>query len=123
MVSVAGQRGAITGSDLVPLHTGLGADFRLAERAYKDYPGMYTMVEIPASLWTLLPNVSDPWGSELLAVDAATQLKNMGYIPGSIHSADANPDAATWSGWSATPQVVGVDGKTRRWVFLHVFKP
>jgi hypothetical protein len=47
----------------------------------------------------------------------------MGHISGSIHSADANPDAVTWSGWSATPQVVGVDGKTRRWVFLHVFKP
>jgi maltose alpha-D-glucosyltransferase/alpha-amylase len=123
MVKVAGDRGAIIASDLVPLHTGLGADFRLAERAYKDYPGMYTMVEIPRALWNLLPPVSDPWGSELLPVDAAVQLKNMGYIPGTIHSADANPAAQTWSGWSATPEVVGVDGVSRRWVFLHVFKP
>ncbi len=123
MVSVAGQHGAIIGHDLVPLHTGLGGDFRLAERAFQDYPGMYTMVEIPQSLWNLLPAVSDPWGHELLPVPAAQQLKTMGYIPGTIHSADADPQASTWSGWSATPAIVGVDGKTRRWVYLHVFKP
>jgi trehalose synthase len=123
MVTVAGQRGAIIASDLVPLHTGLGADFRLAERAYKDYPGMYTMVEIPQNLWNLLPNVTDPWGHDFVSVDSAVTLRNMGYIPGTIHSADADPNAATWSGWSATPEVVGVDGKIRRWVYLHVFKP
>jgi maltose alpha-D-glucosyltransferase/alpha-amylase len=123
MVKTAGDHGAIIGSDLVPLHTGLGADFRLAERAYADYPGLYTMVEIPPSLWKLLPPVTDPCGTALLPVPAAVQLKNMGYIPGTIHSADADPAAQTWSGWSATPEVVGVDGATRRWVYLHVFKP
>jgi glycosidase len=51
------------------------------------------------------------------------QLKQKGYIPGIVPSADANPEAATWSSWSATPPVVGVDGKTRRWVYLHIFKP
>jgi len=123
MVSVSGQHGAIIGSDLVPLHTGLGADFRLAERAYLDYPGMYTMVSIPKNLWSLLPPVSDPWGSALLPIPQAVQLKNLGYIPGWVHSADANPAATTWSSWSATPEVVGVDGVDRRWVFLHIFKP
>jgi hypothetical protein len=39
---------------------GLGADFRLAERGYKDYPGMYTMVEIDQKDWGLLPPVEDP---------------------------------------------------------------
>jgi len=123
MVSNARQQGATIGSDLVPLHTGLGPDFRLAERAYKDYPGMYDMVEIDQADWTLLPNVDDPWGHALVPKDAAMQLKQKGYIPGLIVSADADPDAANWSGWSATPEVVGVDGKTRRWVYLHVFKP
>jgi len=123
MVQNAGQRGAIIAGDLVPLHTGLGPDFRLAQRAFKDYPGMYTMVEIPQELWTLLPKVDDPWGSALVPREAAAELKNRGFIPGIINSADADPSSDTWSGWSATPEVVGVDGKTRRWVFLHVFKP
>jgi trehalose synthase len=114
MVKTASDHAAVIGSDLVPLHTGVGADFRLAERAYKDYPGMYTMVETPKSLWGLLPSVSDPWGHELLPVPAAQQLRNMGYIPGTIHSADADPAAASWSGWSATPEVVCGDDDRRR---------
>ena len=123
LVSVAGQQGAVVGSDLVPLHSGLGPDFRLAEMADKQYPGLYDMVEIQQKDWGLLPNVADPNGTALVPQDAAVQLKEKGYIPGLIHSADADPQAATWSGWSATPPVVGVDGKTRRWVYLHVFKP
>lgn len=78
MVKTAGDHGAIIGSDLVPLHTGLGADFLLAERSYKEYPGMYSMVEIPQNLWNLLPTVHNPPGHELLPVDAAIQLRNMG---------------------------------------------
>jgi maltose alpha-D-glucosyltransferase/alpha-amylase len=123
LVNDAGQQSAAIAADLVPLHTGIGPDFRLAERAYKDYPGLYDMVEIDQKDWGLLPAVSDPWGHELVPKDVAVQLKQKGYIPGLINSADADPNAGTWSGWSATPEVTGVDGKTRRWVYLHVFKP
>lgn len=123
LVSNAGKQGAIIAGDLVPLHTGLGPDFRLAERAYKDYPGMYNMVQIQEQDWGLLPQVDDPWGTALVSREAAVQLTQKGYIPGLIDSADAASGANEWSGWSATPAVVGVDGKTRRWVYLHVFKP
>ena len=123
MVRNAQQQGASIGSDLVPLHTGFGPDFRLAERAYKDYPGMYNMVEIAQQDWGLLPTVNDPSATDLVPKDAAVQLKQKGYIPGLINSADANPDAQNWSGWSATPPLVGPDGNTHRFVYLHVFKP
>jgi maltose alpha-D-glucosyltransferase/alpha-amylase len=123
MVQVAAEHGAIVAEDLVPLHTGLGADFRLAERAYKDYPGLYTMVEIDSQDWPLLPAVDDPWGTALVPRESAVQLWQKGYIPGLIDSADAASGANEWSGWSATPEVVGVDGEKRRWVYLHVFKP
>jgi len=123
MVRVAGERGAIIAEDLLPLHTGLGADFRLAERVYKDYPGLYTMVEIGQQDWALLPPVDNSWATALVPRDAAIQLREKGYIPGLINSADAASGANDWSGWSATPEVVGVDGLTRRWVYLHVFKP
>jgi trehalose synthase len=100
-----------------------GPDFRLAELAYKDYPGLYTMVQINPEDWGLLPPVDDPWGSVLVPREAAMTLKQKGYIPGIINSADAASGANEWSGWSATPEVVGADGRTRRWVYLHVFKP
>ena len=55
--------------------------------------------------------------------DRAGRLTCKGYIPGVIKSNDAARDAGKWSGWSASGEVVGVDGKVRRWVYLHYFKP
>ena len=49
--------------DIVPGHTGKGADFRLAEMNVGDYPGIYHMVEIPQQDWGLLPDV--PTGAGL----------------------------------------------------------
>src|SRR6478672_8510976 len=43
MVQVAREHHGIIAGDLVPLHTGKGADFLLALRGYKNYPGIYTM--------------------------------------------------------------------------------
>jgi trehalose synthase len=122
MVKVAGDRRGLIAGDLVPLHTGTGPDFRLAARAYKDYPGMYTMVEIGKEDWPLLPKVDDPWKGELVPKSAAVTLTKKGYLPGLVNSNDAAEDAKERSGWSATGEVVGADGKTRRWVYLTYFK-
>lgn len=122
MVRTAKQHGGSIAGDLVPLHTGIGADFRLAERAYKDYPGLYTMVEIRQEDWELLPDVADEWGAEVVSKETAQKLRDKRYIPGLINSNDASPKARELSGWSATGEVTGVDGRQRRWVFLHYFK-
>ena len=45
--------------DIVPGHTGKGADFRLAEMGYADYPGIYHMVGIAPEDWHLLPDIPD----------------------------------------------------------------
>jgi trehalose synthase len=122
MVRTAERHGALIAGDLVPLHTGIGADFRLAERAYKDYPGMYTMVEIRKEDWQLLPEVDGLWAAGVVSKEAAKELHDKRYLPGLINSNDASPEARELSGWSATGEIPGVDGKTRRWVFLHYFK-
>ena len=123
LVEAAAARGGSIAGDLVPLHTGLGPDFHLALRRYRDYAGMYTLVEIPKADWGLLPAVTGPWDVALVPKPAAEQLAKKGYIPGLIHSNDAAPGAKAWSGWSATGEVTGVDGRARRWVYLHAFKP
>src|SRR3954447_24319772 len=123
MVQVAREhRGAIAG-DLVPLHTGKGADFLLALRAYKDYPGIYTVVEIAKKDWPQLPAVDNPWKTALVSDEIAEKLRRARYIPGRIDSCDADPEVRKSSGWSATGEIEGVDGKLRRWVYLHYFKP
>jgi len=57
MVSAAAHHGAAVIGDIIPGHTGKGPDFRLAERAYADYPGIYHMVSIEPADWALLPPV------------------------------------------------------------------
>lgn len=70
--------------DIVPGHTGKGADFRLAEMGFKDYPGIYHMVEIQPEDWMLLPDVPD--GTDSVNLDAATEaeLADRGYIIGAL---------------------------------------
>ena len=57
MVRHARDNGAVLIGDVIPGHSGKGADFRLAERGYGDYPGLYHMVEIRPTDWSLLPAV------------------------------------------------------------------
>jgi maltose alpha-D-glucosyltransferase/alpha-amylase len=123
MVRVASRHGGMIAGDLVPLHTGKGADFRLAERGYRDYPRMYVMAEIREADWGLLPPVDNVWRSVPISREAARKLTEKGYLPGQIHSNDATPDALELSGWDATAEIIGADGKTRRWAYLHFFKP
>lgn len=119
----AKENGAVVGSDLVPTHSGFGPDFWLAARGYEDYPGLYSMVQIPEEHWGLLPAVGDTWGSEPVSIENATRLEELGFIPGTFPVADSDPDADQWSGWRALAPIVGVAGETRRSVYAHVFKP
>src|SRR5262249_9683950 len=57
MVGHARDNGAVAIGDIIPGHSGKGADFRLAERRYGDYPGIYHMIEIAEKDWNLLPAV------------------------------------------------------------------
>jgi trehalose synthase len=123
MVETAAEYDAIIAGDLIPLHTGKGADFLLAIRDYKDYPGIYTIVEIDRQDWYLLPDVNDIWSSAPVSREVIATLKDKGYVPGNINSADAVANAAELSGWDATAEIDCADGKVRRWLYLHYFKP
>jgi len=57
MCATATWNGGTIIDDIVPGHTGKGADFRLAEMKYADYPGIYHMVEIDSRDWVHLPDV------------------------------------------------------------------
>ena len=119
---VADHHGASVIDDIVPGHTGKGADFRLAEMAYEDYPGIYHMVEIPEEDWDLLPDVPD--GADAVNLDAVAEAKlaDHGYIIGALQRVIFYAPGVKETNWSATAPVTGVDGKMRRWVYLHYFK-
>jgi trehalose synthase len=122
---VAGRYGGSVYADIVPGHEGKGADFRLAEMAYKDYPGIFTMMEIPREDWSMLADVPEGRDQVNLSLDQVRALWEKGYIPGELERVifytDNEVDPKI-TNYGATPPVMGVDGTERRWVYMHYFK-
>ncbi len=119
---VASAYDGIVIDDIVPGHTGKGADFRLAEMAVADYPGIYHMVEIEPQDWHLLPRVRAGTDSQNIDAEAEANLARAGYIIGQLQRVIFYELGVKETNWSATPPVVGIDGVERRWVYLHYFK-
>jgi len=122
MVATARAHGAIVIGDVVPGHTGKGADFRLAERAYGDYPGIYHMVQIGPADWGVLPPVVPGHDAANLSPAAVDALQAKGYVVGRLSSRIFYQPGVKETDWSATDVVRGADGVRRRWVYLHYFK-
>ncbi|MGE2713150.1 maltose alpha-D-glucosyltransferase [Mycolicibacterium litorale] len=122
MCGTANWYGGTIIDDIVPGHTGKGADFRLAEMKYADYPGIYHMVEIDPRDWEHLPEV--PPGVDSVNIDPATEewLDKAGYIIGRLQRVIFYAEGIKETNWSVTRPVLGVDGVERRWVYLHYFK-
>ena len=119
---VATGHGGTVIDDIVPGHTGKGADFRLAEMKVGDYPGIYHMVEIDPEDWHLLPKVAKGKDSVNLDAESEDLLAKNGYIIGRLQRVIFYEAGVKDTNWSATAPVVGRDGVERRWVYLHYFK-
>ncbi|MBB3948818.1 maltose alpha-D-glucosyltransferase [Aureimonas jatrophae] len=119
---MAAAHNAVVVDDVIPAHTGKGPDFRLAEMNHSSYPGLYHMVEIPEEEWTHLPEV--PEGRDAVNLPPATvdYLKERGLIVGQLQRVIFFEPGVKETDWSATGPVAGVDGKLRRWAYLHYFK-
>ena len=122
LCSAAATFGGIVIDDIVPGHTGKGADFRLAEMGYSDYPGIYHMVEVDPADWSLLPEIVPGRDSANISADAEQRLATAGYIVGALQRVIFFAEGVKETNWSATDVVRGVDGVERRWVYLHYFK-
>lgn len=122
LTRIAAAHNAVIIDDIIPSHTGKGADFRLAEMAYEDYPGLFHMVEIREEDWQLLPEVPAGRDAVNLMPDVVDQLRDKHYIVGQLQRVIFFEPGVKETDWSATDVVQGVDGKARRWVYLHYFK-
>src|ERR1700761_2961321 len=98
----AEDHGGVIIDDIVPGHTGKGADFRLAELAYQDYPGIYHMVCIPREDWHLLPEVPPGRDSVNLSARAEAGLEQAGYIIGRLQRVIFYKEGFKETNWSAT---------------------
>ncbi len=105
--------GLLAGGTLLPAHTGMGADFSLAVRAVRDYPGLYAMTEVPQDAWPLLPSLKDN-DTAALSSEASAVLRARGALSPPLVQ-DTGFSASL--GWAATGPVAGVDGVKRRWLY------
>ena len=118
----AAARGAMVIDDIVPAHTGKGADFRLAELAYADYPGIYHMVEIAPADWPAAA------ACQMGATRSISPRKPSPTSRPRATSSASSPASSSTSRASRRPigapprRFSGVDGVARRWVYLHYFK-
>ena len=122
MTEVAAAHLGMIIDDIVPGHTGKGADFRLAEMKVGDFPGIYHMVEIDEKDWHLLPKVPKGRDSINLDPEAESMLAKQGYIIGRLQRVIFYEPGVKDTNWSVTYPVLGPDGVRRRWVYLHYFK-
>ena len=122
LCEVAGEHGGTIIDDIVPGHTGKGADFRLAEMKVGDYPGIYHMVELQPGDWDLVPAVPRGKDSVNLDAEAESRLEQVGYIIGRLQRVIFHDPGIKDTNWSVTAPVLGPDGVERRWVYLHYFK-
>ena len=114
MVDTAAAHGATVIDDVVPGHTGKGADFRLATMRYGDYTGIYHMVEIAPEHWDLLPEPRPGSDSANLTTAVERELADLGYIVGAMQRVIFAAPGIKETNWSATAPVLGVDGVERR---------
>ncbi|WP_019996199.1 maltose alpha-D-glucosyltransferase [Aureimonas ureilytica] len=119
---MAAAHNAVVIDDVVPAHTGKGADFRLAEMKHGEYPGLYHMVEVAEEDWGLLLDVPEGRDAVNLPPSNVDALREKGYIVGQLQRVIFFEPGVKETDWSATGPITGVDGVTRRWVYLHYFK-
>ncbi len=122
LCATAEANGSVIIDDIVPGHTGKGADYRLAELGFGDYPGIYHMVAIEPEDWHILPEVPPGRDSVNIAPDVEAELEREGYIIGQLQRVIFFEPGVKETNWSATRTVKGIDGVDRRWVYLHYFK-
>jgi trehalose synthase len=117
IVRTAAAFRSFLGGDIVPAATGVGPDFFLAARDYRNYAGIYCMVEVPREYWDILPPVHAEWELRPLLPSQTKALEDKGLIPSVL--SQETLDFLPVSGWASTSEVRGVDGRLRRWVYRY----
>lgn len=122
LCKTAKENDGIIIDDVIPGHTGKGPDFKLATMKYRNYPGVYHMIEIHEADWHILPEVPKDQESVNINEETEADLTKLNYIIGKLQRVIFYEPDVKETNWSVTRVVRGVDGTKRRWVYLHYYK-
>lgn len=108
-----------TGGELPPAATGIGPDFMLQARGAPRHSGLYAMLAVPQNDWVLLPKATDEWKGAPLPENTLAALARNGLLPETF----ARDKKGLQGGWAATGEIMGADGKMRRWLYRYAQNP
>ncbi|SIN70090.1 trehalose synthase [Halodesulfovibrio marinisediminis DSM 17456] len=113
----ANKQGIIVGDTVIPFATGRGADYFLTVRGVESYKGLYCMVEVPRELWKHLPEITTRARAVSVDENSLKALRRARVLPPPLvrESLDIS---LTPLNWYATDVVKGLDGNSRRFVYL-----
>lgn len=112
-----------TAGNVLPASLGIGSDFLLALHGVREYPGLFMMVEVPKTLWHILPaaDSQNSFSPAELTQTQLHQLKDAGIIPHSFYRDYFNNFPR--SSFAVSNEITGYDGVTRRWLYRFVNNP
>lgn len=113
----AGKSKVMLGGDLPPAATGIGPDFFLATRDFRNFSSIYMLAEVPQEAWVNLPPLANDWEFAELSLKQQELLAKYGIIPPAMVQ-DFLPFMRK-GGWAATAEIRGADGNLRRWVYRY----
>lgn len=109
------------GGSLPPIATGIGPDFMLALRNAREFEGLYAAMDIPRSLWHLLPQNPSEWEGVPISPSLHKRLAEENLIPPRLIRDDFL--FGKKGGWAVTGAIQGVDGNIRRWIYYYEGDP
>lgn len=109
--------------NVLPSSLGIGSDFLLALHGVREYPGLFMMTEIPKELWDILPDSDggNSFSPQKLDAETVKRLAEYRLVP--EHFRRDFYRNFPESGFAASNEILGYDGRTRRWVYRYVYNP
>lgn len=121
LADLAENAGIQLGGELPPAATGIGPDFMLQARFSPRHNGLYAMIQVPQKDWATLPPPKGEWEGVALDGKQVESLSQAGILPEAFAR-----DKSAWAsagGWAATGEIMGADGKMRRWLYRYAQNP
>ena len=111
-----GEHAMFFGTSLLPIATGMGADFWLATRDVEEYKGLYGLISIPKNLWKELPYVEQthvlPLSSHSTDLLIENNILPQRFIQDSLQYFPQR-------GWAITSEITDIHGESQRYAYRY----
>ncbi|MGL4722840.1 MAG: hypothetical protein ACRCV3_06085 [Desulfovibrionaceae bacterium] len=115
--NLLGKDSMFLGGNILPVATGIGADFWLATRSAQNYKGLYAINIIPSPLWDQLPTIPHDKNAIELSQETLHILSEAKIIPPFITQDDFLHNSTT--GWALTRLITDVNGNEQQFLYRY----